>query len=105
MNFSHRFLVSAILSVTLTNLVNAQCDVGAQADQYFQPLVQSQKAYAAALVYVTGGTSPQVRVYGNSISGRTLWRAASVSKALTALAVMQLAEQGKLPLDSDIRQF
>jgi CubicO group peptidase (beta-lactamase class C family) len=105
MSFSHRLLVSATLWLTLTALANAQCDIAAQADQYFQPLVQSQKAYAAALVYVQGGAPPQLRVYGNLVSGRTLWRAASVSKALTALAVMQLAEQGELPLDSDIRDF
>jgi CubicO group peptidase (beta-lactamase class C family) len=105
MSFSHRLLASVTLSLSLTNLANAQCDVAAQADKYFQPLVQSQTAYAAALVYVQGGAPPQLRVYGNSVSGRTLWRAASVSKALTALAVMQLAEQGKLPLDSDIREF
>ena len=105
MSFSHGLLVSATLSLTLTTLANAQCDVAAQADQYFQPLVKSGTAYAAALVYVQDGAPPQLRVYGNTVSGRTLWRAASVSKALTALAVMQLAEQSKLPLDSDIREF
>jgi CubicO group peptidase (beta-lactamase class C family) len=104
-SFSHRFLVSATLALTLTTVANAQCDVTAQADQYFQPLVKSRKAYAAALVYVQDGAPPQLRVYGNRVSERTLWRAASVSKALTALAVMRLAEQGKLPLDSDIRDF
>ena len=105
MSFSHRLLVRVTLPLALVISANAQCDLAAQADQYFQPLIQSQKAYAAALVYVQGGAPPQVRVFGNLVSGRTLWRAASVSKALTALAVMQLAEQDKLPLDSDIREF
>lgn len=105
MSFIHRLLISATLPLILTALANAQCDVAAQADQYFHPLVKSGTAYAAALVYVQNGAPPQLRVYGNTVSGRTLWRAASVSKALTALAVMQLAEQGKLPLDSDIGNF
>ena len=106
MSFGHQPLIIRVtLSLTLVTLANAQCDVSARADQYFQPLVQSRKAYAAAFVYVQGGAPPKLRVYGNMVSGRTLWRAASVSKPLTALAIMQLAELGKLRLDSDIREF
>jgi len=33
----------------------------------------------------------------------TIWRVMSVSKSLTAMAVMQLVEQGRLDLDADIR--
>jgi CubicO group peptidase (beta-lactamase class C family) len=35
----------------------------------------------------------------------TLFRMASVSKTFTAVAVMQLAEQGKIDLDGDIREY
>lgn len=35
----------------------------------------------------------------------TVFRLASVSKTFTAVAIMQLAEQGKLDLDGDIRQY
>ena len=37
--------------------------------------------------------------------GRTVMRAASVSKTFTATAVMQLAEQGKLDLDRDVNAY
>ncbi|MCP5112202.1 MAG: beta-lactamase family protein, partial [bacterium] len=35
----------------------------------------------------------------------TMFRLASISKPITAVAVMQLAEQGKLDLDAPIRQY
>src|SRR5579864_8834918 len=68
MSFSHRLLVGATLALTLTTVANAQCDVAARADQYFQPLVDSRKAYAAALVYVQDGAPSQLRMYGNLVS-------------------------------------
>lgn len=36
---------------------------------------------------------------------RTVWRLASISKVVTATAVMQLVEQGKLDLDRDINDY
>jgi CubicO group peptidase (beta-lactamase class C family) len=36
---------------------------------------------------------------------RTVWRAASVSKVITAIAVMQLVEQGKVALDTDVNRY
>lgn len=42
---------------------------------------------------------------GAALDGDSLFYAASVSKQFTALAVMQLAEQGKLALDDDIRTY
>ncbi|MBE0651361.1 MAG: beta-lactamase family protein [Bacteroidales bacterium] len=36
---------------------------------------------------------------------RTVWRLASISKVVTATAVMQLVEQGKLDLDRDVNDY
>jgi CubicO group peptidase (beta-lactamase class C family) len=98
-------VVGLMMFLVFTCGAQAQCDGPAQADNYFQDLLQSKRISAAAAVYVQNGSAPQLKTYGNAISGRTHWRSASVSKALTALAVMQLAEQGKLSLDDDIRKF
>ncbi len=42
---------------------------------------------------------------GTKIDGNTKYRIASISKTITALAVMQLQEQGKLNLDTDIGTY
>lgn len=64
-------------------------------------------------VEVTCGTKPCFsRAYGyadieKKIPARvdTLWLLASISKAVTSTAVMQVVEQGKLSLDTDINQY
>ena len=47
-------------------------------------------------------TSPSAR---RSIPRRTLFRPGSVSKLFTWTAVMQLVEQGKLDLDTDVNPY
>lgn len=42
---------------------------------------------------------------GTTINGNTKYRIASISKTITALAVMQLKEQGKLDIDVDIATY
>lgn len=39
------------------------------------------------------------------VGAETMFRWASISKTLTAIAALQLAEQGKLDLDADVRQY
>ncbi len=46
-----------------------------------------------------------VRVGGASVTPDTLFQAGSISKSLTALAVLRLVEQGKLNLDADVSQY
>jgi CubicO group peptidase (beta-lactamase class C family) len=38
-------------------------------------------------------------------TGKSVYRIASVSKVVTAVAIMQLVEQGKLKLDDDVRKY
>jgi len=45
------------------------------------------------------------RVGGSAVTPETLFQAASISKPVTALAVMHLAESGKLDLDADVNQY
>src|SRR5215467_4774805 len=45
------------------------------------------------------------RVGGEPVTRETLFQAGSISKSLTALAVLRLVEQGKLNLDADANQY
>jgi len=45
------------------------------------------------------------RVGGEPVTPETLFQASSISMPVTALAVLRLAEQGKLNLDVDVRQY
>lgn len=66
------------------------------ADDYFAPLL-SGKRLNGAVVVITNREKPIfAKSYGPVDLDRTLWRAGSVSKALTAIAVMRLVEQHKV---------
>jgi CubicO group peptidase (beta-lactamase class C family) len=45
------------------------------------------------------------RIGGPAVTPDTLFQAASISKPVTALAVLHLAESGKLDLDADVNQY
>ena len=45
------------------------------------------------------------RVGGPAVTPETLFQAASISKPVTAMAVLHLAESGKLDLDADVNQY
>lgn len=67
----------------------------------------------AALARLIDGQVAWVAGYGTTrstrrapyVRGNTLFQAASLSKPVTALAVMRLVEQGSLDLDSDVREI
>ncbi len=54
-----------------------------------------EKGYGAADIQRRQAVDPQ----------QTIWRLASISKVVTATAVMQLVEQGKLDLDRDVNAY
>ncbi|MFZ1904210.1 MAG: serine hydrolase [Steroidobacteraceae bacterium] len=45
------------------------------------------------------------RVGGPAVTARTLFQAASISKPVTALAVLRLVQAGKLDLDTDVNRY
>jgi CubicO group peptidase (beta-lactamase class C family) len=45
------------------------------------------------------------RIGGSAVTPETLFQAASISKPLTALAVLRLVESGKLNLDTDVNKY
>lgn len=74
--------------------------------------MQRQKLVGVAVAVVADGRLAFAQGYGLAdrennvpVTGATLFRWASVSKPVTAVAAMQLVEQGKLRLDDDVRKY
>src|SRR5258707_10796 len=80
-------------------------DFGKLADDYFAPLIADKRANAAAVVCTNREGVTFSRTYGPVDFDRSIWRAASVSKALTAIAVMRLIEEGRVDLDGDVNRY
>jgi CubicO group peptidase (beta-lactamase class C family) len=97
--------VLLMAALPLLQLCAAEADSVAKAsDDYFTPLLSSGRITAAACVIVDGDNAPLVKLYGPVSAQSSLWRVASVSKVFTAIAIMQLAERGKLQLDEDVNK-
>ena len=88
-------------------------DVGAWLDGFIpEALLQGDVAGAVVVVVKNGETVAQVGYGYSDVESRkpvdaehTLFRVGSVSKLFTWTAVMQLVEQGKLDLDTDVNRY
>ena len=87
--------------------------VAALVDPIMEADLSASGAPGAAFVFVQGGRIVYSRGYGVSDvatgtpvdPGRTVWPIASISKTVTALAVLQLVDQGRVRLDEDVNHF
>ncbi|MFD3262226.1 serine hydrolase domain-containing protein [Paenibacillus lentus] len=83
------------------------------ADQFFNRPEIKESMAGAAFVVVKGDKVLLNKGYGYADvekklpvdPNRTLFRVASISKVITATAVMQLAEQGKIDLNKDLSAY
>lgn len=110
-------LVSAVCSTSV--LASALADpadasaLGAFVDGAVRPLMKNHNSPAGAVAIVKGGRLVLAKGYGFQDlarripvdPARSLFRAGSVSKLFTWVAVMQLVEQGKLDLDRDVNGY
>jgi CubicO group peptidase (beta-lactamase class C family) len=74
------------------------------------PIIESELAKTgtpgAAFVFVHDGKIVYQRGYGVSDDpARTLWPIASISKIVTAMAVLQLVDDGRVGLDTDVNRY
>jgi len=102
------FVLSIVVNVGRTtgqSKPTPSVDFGKLADDYFAPLVASKRANAAAVVFTNRERVTFSKTYGPVDFDRSIWRAASVSKALTAIAVMRLVEEGRVDLDADVNRY
>jgi CubicO group peptidase (beta-lactamase class C family) len=78
-------------------------------DQAIQDQMQKHAIPGVAVAIIENGKPTYLRGFGNagerSITPQTPMLIGSQSKSITALAIMQLAEQGKLELDTPITQY
>jgi CubicO group peptidase (beta-lactamase class C family) len=78
-------------------------------DRYMRTQIAQSTVPGAAVALVRGDRVLLVRGYGHDatgqrVTGTSLFRVASLSKAFTALAVMQLVDAGKLDLDDPVQE-
>lgn len=93
----------------LIALVCAAASVSAQtgrgiAEAYFKQLLDRGIVTGAYFAEVAHGEVIETSAFGKALPD-SLWRAASTSKALTAVAIMRLVERGQLDLDVDVNQY
>jgi CubicO group peptidase (beta-lactamase class C family) len=80
-------------------------------DAFIAERMQALKIPGAALAIVQGDQIEYLQGYGvadstgRAVTPQTPFMLASVSKSFTALAIMQLAEEGKLDLDAPVQEY
>lgn len=99
-------LVPAALAAQLEPGLRAAIDAAMRTE------MERQEAVGVALGVIEGGEVVYCAGYGwadrekqTPVTSGTLFRWASISKPLTAVAAMQLVEQGRLDLDADVREL
>ena len=80
-------------------------DLNKLANDYFTPLLASKKVSAAAVVVIDKDGPVFSMAYGSGDLKSSVWRVASVSKALIAIAIMRLVEERKVDLDTDVNRY
>lgn len=115
--------IFVLLLITLSACVAAQPKTGpvvveagdlqAFADEFFPQQMVEYHIPGLVFTFVQGGETLYAQGYGQAyletatpmLADSTIMRIGSVSKLFVASAVMQLVEQGKLDLHSDINQY
>lgn len=90
-----------------------KADLEAFLDAVLPAQLQSRDMAGAVVAIVKDGQVLLTKGYGDAdvatkkpvVADQTLFRPGSISKVFTAIAVMQLVEQGKLDLDRDVNQY
>src|SRR5688572_7824431 len=107
----------AVASIALLISLPAHADLAAVVAATVDPIIEAgleaSAAPGAAFVFVQGGRIVYARGYGvaDLASGaavdpaRTVWPIASISKAVTTMAVLQLVDEGRVDLDTDINRY
>ncbi|WAG53706.1 beta-lactamase family protein [Clostridium estertheticum] len=97
-------LLVSIIAVAITRFNNGK--------DYIDNLVNQYNPQGAAVVIIKNGVISEVRNYGYAnvekkvaITDETQFKIASISKTITAYAVMKLVDEGKLDLDTPINTY
>jgi CubicO group peptidase (beta-lactamase class C family) len=104
-------LIFSIVSPSISARAQASVQPDLQAlDAFLQAQVRSNRIPGLAVAVVKGDEVIFQKGYGqaapgNAVTPQTQFYIGSVTKGFTALAVMQLVEQGKLELDAPVQKY
>ena len=105
------FLASAIVLFFLASVAAAQ-ESAAAVDAFIKAEMEKQKIPGVSLAVVKDGKPMIVKGYGFAnlehqvpVKPETVFQSGSVGKQFTAMAVMMLAEEGKIGLDDKISKY
>src|SRR5215470_9838222 len=73
-------------------------------DAVLRSLAQ-RKVPAASIAVIRHGAIEFSRAYGDRVNAETLFQAASISKPVTAMAVLHMAQEGCFGLDQDVNEL
>jgi CubicO group peptidase (beta-lactamase class C family) len=79
-------------------------DVSLIAARHYQELIRRGTVTGAAFASVEHGQVTDVAFWGKA-GKDSLWRAASTSKAFTAIGIMRLVERGQIELDVNVNRY
>jgi CubicO group peptidase (beta-lactamase class C family) len=108
------FILGLIFSLFIPSLLgHAQSTNGLDVqaiDSFIQMQVKANRIPGMAVAIVKGDEVVFIKGYGEAMPGKpvtpqTQFYIGSVTKSFTALAVMQLVEQGKLELDAPVQKY
>jgi CubicO group peptidase (beta-lactamase class C family) len=111
-------IVALVVALTTTSAVaqtpaDEAARLAATVDDILKPLVAQRKIPGAVVAVVARGGAPILRGYGLADIARnramnpetTRIRIGSMTKSFTALAIMQMIDEGKVRLDDDANRF
>lgn len=104
-------LIFSLLTPSFSSLAKGSQPLDLQAiDSFLQAQVKANRIPGLAVAIVQGDEIIFTKGYGEAASGKpvtpqTQFYIGSVTKGFTALAVMQLVEQGKLELDAPVQKY
>ncbi len=111
MKFISRSL-SFLMMITIPIVVKAQLSVSDSVDLFVKARMQQQRIPALQLSIVSNGKLVKTAHYGTAnlehnipVSEETLFQINSITKAFVGIAIMQLAEEGKLKVTDPISKY
>lgn len=104
------FLVFGTISISAqTAMTTTSVDIRTQIDQYIQGYIDNGKLPGGVFMVMKDGESLYSNALGNNgdvpYKMDDIFRMASMTKAVTCVAIMQLVEQGKVDLDDPLSKY
>jgi CubicO group peptidase (beta-lactamase class C family) len=104
-----RIIISLLILATIFSFIACSRK---ESEDYRDSLVNKYKPQGASIAIIENGKTVEVKNYGKanvekniSVTNKTTFKIASISKVVTAYAVMKLVDEGKLELDTPVSSY